>query len=95
MWHADANTITSMVKPVAETPNKTMSTKSSHHNFQISNVDHLEKNFSNVRQKWSRRLTMTSTFMSATMLAAAHLAHDYQENLRTNKNTDYEKVKTL
>ena len=32
-------------------------------------------------------------FMSATMKAAVHLGQDYQENLRTTKNTDFEKVK--
>ena len=32
-------------------------------------------------------------YVSATMKAAVHLAQDYQDNLRTTKNTDLEKVK--
>ena len=34
-------------------------------------------------------------FMSATTKAAVHLGQDYQEILRTTKNTDFEKVKKL
>ena len=34
-------------------------------------------------------------FISATAKAAVHLGQDYQENLRTTKNTDFEKVKEL
>ena len=33
--------------------------------------------------------------MSATMKATVHLGQDYQGNLRTTKNTDFEKVKQL
>ena len=33
--------------------------------------------------------------MSATMKAAVHLGQDYQVDLRTTKNTDFEKVKHL
>ena len=33
--------------------------------------------------------------MSATMKAAAHLGQYYPENLRTTKNTDFEKVKQM
>ena len=35
------------------------------------------------------------TFMSATMKAAVHLGQDDQGNLRTTKNTDFEKGKQL
>ena len=54
--HSDANTITSAERPVAETTKETIGAKLSHHNFQISgsNVGHLEKVCSNVRQKLSR-----------------------------------------
>ena len=34
-------------------------------------------------------------FVSATMKAAVHLAQDYQNNLSTNKSTDFEKIKQL
>ena len=34
-------------------------------------------------------------FMSATIKAAVHLGQDYQENLRTTKKKDFEKVKPL
>ena len=33
--------------------------------------------------------------MSATLKAAVHLGPDYEENLRTSKNTDFEQLKTL
>ena len=48
VWHSDENTNTSIGKPVAETIN--IVAKS----CLISNVDHLEKVFSTVRQKLSR-----------------------------------------
>ena len=35
------------------------------------------------------------TFMPGTMKAAVHLGQDYQDNLRTTNNTDFEKVNTL
>ena len=55
-WPSDANTITSSGRLVAETTKKTIGTKLSHHNFEISrnNVGHLGKVYSNVRQKLSR-----------------------------------------
>ena len=34
-------------------------------------------------------------FLSATMKAAVHLGQDYQENLRTTKNIDFEKAQQL
>ena len=34
-------------------------------------------------------------FISATKKAAVHLGPDYEENLRTTKNTDVQQVKTL
>ena len=67
------------------TVNRLSETRLSHHNFQIFNVKHLEKVLPNVRQ----------IFMSATMKAAVHLPQDYEENLRTTKNTYFEHVKTL
>ena len=33
--------------------------------------------------------------MSATLKAAVRLGQDYEENLRSNKNTDFEQVKAL
>ena len=98
VWHSDANTITT---------NKTIDTKLFHHNFQISNVDHLKKVYSNVRLKLSRpqgdemldidvNAMISGIFASATVKAAVHLGQDYQENLRTTKNnTDFKKVQTL
>ena len=72
----------------------------------ICNVKHLEKVFSNARQKSSRpegdemmdvevNGMIWRIFMSASMKAAVHLGPDYKENLRTTKNTDFEQVKTL
>ena len=106
VWHSDANTNTSMEKSVPETLNRVICTKLSHHNFQISNVEHLERVVSNVRQKLCRpqgykmlnidfNAIIWRLFMSATMKAAVHLGQYYQENLRTTKNTDFEKDKTL
>ena len=106
MWHPDANTITSTEKPVAETTNKTTGTKLSHHNLEISNSDHLEKVYPNVRQNLSRpqgdgmldidvNAMVWGIFTSATVKASVHLGQDYQKNLRTTMNTDFEKDKTL
>ena len=47
---------TGMEKPVAEATNQTIGAMLSHHNFQISNAGHLEKVYSNVRQKLSRHI---------------------------------------
>ena len=33
--------------------------------------------------------------MSATMVAAVHLGQDYQDNLRTTRDADFEKIKQL
>ena len=62
----------------------------------------LETVHSNVRQKLNRPKGDThdidvdamicGIFMSATVKAAVHLGQDHQENLRTTKNTDFEKV---
>ena len=93
-------------KPVAKTIHILSDTKLTHHNFQISNVDHLEKVFSNVRQKLSRppgdeifdvdvNGMIWRIFMSATTKAAVHLGQDFLENLRTTKNTYFKQVKTL
>ena len=104
--HSDANTNTSTRRDVAEPTKKPIGTQLSHHNFEISrdNIGHLEKVYSNVRWKTEsstrRRLCLTSTstrwcgvyFVSETMKAAEHLGQDYQENLRTTKNTDVENV---
>ena len=45
---------TSPTEPAAETTKKTIGAKLSRHNFQIPNVDHLGKVYSNVPQKVSR-----------------------------------------
>ena len=106
MWRSGANTNTSMEKLVAETRNEHNGTKMSHYNFQIFNVDHLEKVCSNVRQKLSRlqgdemlnidvNAMIWGIFTSAIMKAAVHLGQDYQQNLCTTKDTDFEKVRTL
>ena len=106
VWRSGANTNTSMGKLVAETRNKHIGTKLFHYNFQIFNVDHLEKVCSNVRQKLSRlqgdemlnidvNAMIWGIFMSAIMKAAVHLGQDYQQNLCTTEDTDFEKVRTL
>ena len=86
--------------------NRLSETRLTHHNVQIFNVNHLEKVFSNVRQKPSRPEGMKMLdveangmiwriFMSATTKAAVHLTQDYEANLRTTKNTDFEHVNAL
>ena len=79
------------MKPVAEKTKKIIGTKLSHHNFEITNVDHLEKVYSNVTQKLSRPQgddmldidvnAMIWGFFTANLKAAVHLGQDYQENL--------------
>ena len=108
MWHSDANTNASTGRPVAETTKETIGTKLSHHNFEISrnNFGHLEEVHSNVRQQLGRQqgddmvdidvnAMICGIVMSATLEAAVDLGQDNQENLRTTKKTDFEKVKTL
>ena len=66
-----------------------------------SNVDHLDKVYSNVRQKLGRqpkddmleidRIIWRIFMMLASMKAAVHLGQHYQENLRTTKNTDIQR----
>ena len=93
-------------KPVAKMLHRLSETRLTHHNFEIFNVNHLEKVFSNVRQKLNRpeRDEMKDVqgngmiwgiFMSATMTAAVHLGADFEERLRTSLNTDFEQAKTL
>ena len=108
VWHADANTITNKVKPVAGTTRNPMVTNEISHNFEISRseVGHLEQVSSTARQKSSRQpgddmpdididAMIWGICMSATMNAAVHLVQDYQENPRTTKNTDFEKSHTV
>ena len=81
-----------LVRPVAETTKKPIAGKLSHHNFEISrsNVGHLEKVCSNVRQKLSRpqgddmldidvNAMIWGIPMSATLKAAVHLGPYFQE----------------
>ena len=80
----------------------------SHQNMTISpnNVGHLEKVRSNVRQKLGRQqdddileidvnMMIWGMFMSATTKGAVHLGQDYQEILRTTRNTDFDNIKQL
>ena len=93
---------------MAETTRKPIGTNISHHFLQVCryNVVHLEKVFSNVREKLGRQLgddvsvinvnTMSwEILMSATVKAAVHIGQNYQENVRTTKNTDFDKVEQL
>ena len=43
VWHQDENTNARLENPGAETRNRLSDTKLTHHNFQISNVGHLER----------------------------------------------------
>ena len=76
-------------------------TKDSHHNMTISwnCVGHLEKGYSDVRQKLARQpegdmpeidanMMIWRIFMSVTMKAAVHLGQDYQDISHTAKNTE-------
>ena len=54
VWHLNENTPYCIGKPCAKTSNRLNEIRLTHHDFQIFNVDHLEKVFSNVRQKLSR-----------------------------------------
>ena len=54
VWHQNENTFSGIGKPVAKLRNRLSETRLIHHNFQMFNVNHLEKVFSNVRQKLSR-----------------------------------------
>ena len=40
-------------------------------------------------------MVISCIFMSATMKAAVHLGQDYEENLRTTRNTDFDKIPNL
>ena len=71
-----------------------------------NSVGHLEKIYSNKRQKLGHQpeddmpeidgnMMTWGMFMSAAMKAAVHLGQDYQNNLRSTKNTDFEKIKQL
>ena len=64
------------------------------HNFEISDREHLEKVFSDLRQKIRRKQEdemldinrdslIWSIFMSATMDAAVHLGKSHQESLHS------------
>ena len=85
------------------TTKKTIVTKLSHHNFQLSNVDYLEKVLKNELRKLSRpqrddmsdiniNAMIYGIFISATVKATAHLGQKKQENLRTTKNTQSQTV---
>ena len=86
----------------AETTNNFIGKKLSHHNFQISNVDHLEKFFSKVRQKLSRdemldinvNAVIWRISVSATMKLTVHLGQ-ITMRISVQQHTDFEKIKTL
>ena len=101
VWHQRGNTRS------VGTSCDNVETSLVHHNFsRYSMMHHLERVFSNVRQKLSRpegdemldvevNGMIWRIFMSATRKAAVHLGQDYEENLRKTKNTDFEQVKAL
>ena len=53
VWQQNENTRSGNGKPVAKTINRLSETRLTHHNFQISHVNHLEKVYS-IRQKLCR-----------------------------------------
>ena len=78
------------------------------YNYRISRADvpHLEKVFSNLRQKFGRKpgdkmedfdenSSMWGLFVSVTLNAAVHLGKDYLENLHSTKNQPQRTVKQL
>ena len=93
------------IQPVAGTTKNPIGKKLSHHNLKKSrnNVGHYEKVYLNARQKHGRQPgddmpeidVKAMICVSATMKAAVRLGQDYQDNLRTTMNTDFEKVKQL
>ena len=93
---------------VAETTKNPIGTRLSHHNLTISwnFVGHLEKFYSNVRQKLGRppgddmpeidvNTMIWRIFMSSTKKETVHLGQDHQENVEATKNTDFEKIKHM
>ena len=109
VWQPDVNPSSSAGTPAAGTTKNPIGTRLSHQNLIISpnNVAYLQKKiYSSARRKLGRQLEddmlevdvnmmIWGTFMSATMKAAVHLGQDDQGNLRTTKNTDFEKGKQL
>ena len=102
---SDVNLSSRAGKPAAETAKNPIGTRFSHHNMTISRifVGHLEKVYSNVRQKLGRQpgddmpeidvnMMIWRIFTSATKKAAVHLGQDYQDSVRTTKNADFEKI---
>ena len=80
--------------------------KLDHHDMQISDNQDFEKVFTNIRQKLNRsenekildpkvNVLIWWLFMSTTMKAAVLLGHKYNDNSVTNRNTDFEELKTL
>ena len=74
------------------------------HNFWVSDAGFLEKVHSNLKIGRKPGYDMLDTyvkalirrmFMTATMIAAVHLGKDYEENLRSNKNTRGKKARQL
>ena len=86
--------------------NQLARTKLAHHNLHISDNQNLEKVFTNVRHKLNRseddqivdqkaNVLIWRLFLSTTMKAAVHLGQNYNENLITCRNTNFEELKTL
>ena len=87
--------------------NQLTKVKLNHHNLEISGTRYIEKLFANVRQKLNRpegdqivldqkvHVWKWGSFMSTTMKAAIHLGEDYNENLVTCRNTNFNALKTL
>ena len=80
--------------------------KLNHHNLKASTTRYIENVFANVRQKMNRPEddqivldqevnVLICFFMSTTMKAAIHLGENYNDNLFTYKNTNFEAFKTL
>ena len=102
VWHQNENTRSDFGKPVSKLLDRLSETRFPHHNFEIFNVEHLEKIFSSVRQRLSRPerdevkdVDVLGNLHVSDNEAAVHLGPDYEEHLRTTKNIHFEQVKTL
>ena len=107
-WNKNTASSSQVWQSEVNTTKNSIGTGLPQHNMTTSpnNVGHLEKVYSNVRQKLGRQpgddmpevyvnTMIWKMFMSATMKAAVHLRQDYQESLHTTKNTDFEEIKQL
>ena len=106
VWHRNEDTRSGIGKPSSKTLTDSVKQGRPITIFRCPMLSISRKYFSNVRQKLSRlegdemldvevNGMIWRLFMSATMKAAVHLGQDYEENLRTTKNPDFEQVKHL